>query len=114
MLGGAVAAPAAYYVGCPHVCKDHVEDYIPPEFYNSELGRQYIKTVLAGVSHADIARELKEKLPWYYAFFPRRAIQNAVEKDYAAGDSLIARGWVLPKVVVLLCAVAAIQTQETI
>ncbi|MFW0777259.1 MAG: hypothetical protein ACN2B6_06025 [Rickettsiales bacterium] len=106
ILGGVVVAPVAYYAACPRICKDHILGYIPPELYDSKLGGYYIKVVLAGMSRAEIVYELKEKLPWYYVFFPRKAIHSAVLNDYANEDVVIIGGWVLPRVIVLLCAAA--------
>ena len=81
----------------------------PAELYNTALGRDYLRYVLQGVSEEALYKEFHIAMPWYSGFSPRTALRMVSEKDYYEGNTLEVKGWILPRIVVVLCALMALE-----
>lgn len=112
IAGATALSPLLYYAAVETLNDKNVTGRFPPELYDLEMGKNFLDGIFSNTNKAELIRELKSKLPWYYVIAPQIALKRAARADYYNGDVIEAGGWILPRVSALICAVAFLENQN--
>jgi len=103
-------AGSAVFLSRPFFSDDNkISDIFGAELYNIEIGKTAHQKFFKSNNLDELKDNFLSKLPVYYHLFPGLALRKAMKDDYWKGDTMIVKGWVLARSLILLSVIAYLE-----